>query len=274
MITSFRHDEWRKKRQRRLLGLCFLVAVVILSARGPVSNLLGGGLAIIGRPFWSLEESIISSYQGMKIALSSKSTLEAENKELRATLNSVALDAYARDTLRIENDELKQMLGRQSEYQFLFARILSAPPISPYDTILVDAGEEQGVTVGMTAFSGGDFKIGEVTRVWGRSALISLYSTPNTELSVTIGTSSIRAIASGMGGGNLRVILPKGVAVFVGDLVSIPALAPTYAGTVDGIVRPEGSSLEAIYVRLPFTLTHGDKVYLAFPKKYGEKIVP
>ncbi len=274
MITSFRHDEWKKKRNRRLLWLCFSVALVILSVRGPVTNLLGGGLAIIGRPFWSLEDGIVSSYTGMKIALSSKSTLEAENQQLRDVLDKVALDAYSRDTLRIENDELKRVLGRQSEYQYMFARIMSAPPISPYDTILIDAGKEQGVYVGMQVFASGDFKVGEVSRVWGRSALVSLYSTPNTELSVTVGTSSIPAIASGMGGGNLRIILPKGVAVTVGNLVSIPALAPTYAGTVDAIERTEGSSLEAIYVRLPFNISQETKVYLAFPKKELEKILP
>jgi hypothetical protein len=102
--------------------------------------------------------------------------------------------------------------------------------------------------------------------VWGRTALVSLYSTPNTQLSVTIGSSSIPAVAWGIGGGNLRVILPRGVAVKQGDIISIPALSPEYAGTVDAIDRPEGSSLEAIYIRLPFDVYKEKWVYLATPK--------
>ncbi len=266
MITSFRHDEQKKKKRRKILGVVLLIALLLLSLRGPVANTLGGLLAIVGRPFWFVRDGVIEKYDTMATALSGKAALEAENVRLRATLDEVAIEAYSRETLRKENTELKEMLGRKSEYEYRLARILSAPPVSPYDTLLLDAGEEQGVFVGMQAFSQGDFKVGEVTRVWGRTALVSLYSTTNTQLAVAIGSSSIPSVAWGIGGGNLRVILPRGVAVKVGDLVSIPAIAPEYAGTVDAIDRPEGSSLEAIYIRLPFDIYKEDWLYLAVPK--------
>lgn len=266
MITSWRHDEQKKKKRRKILGALLLISLLLLSLRGPVANTLGGVFALLGRPFWFIRDEVSIKYGYVVTALRSKAALEAENSHLKDVLDEVSLEAYSRDQLREENDNLKAMLGRETEYTYTISRILSAPPVSPYDTLLVDAGTEQGVFVGMQAHSQGDFKVGEVTRVWGRTALVSLYSTPNTQLSVTVGSSSIPAVAWGIGGGNLRVILPRGVAVKVGDLISIPALSPEYAGTVDAIDRPEGSSLEAIYIRLPFDVYKEKWLYLAIPK--------
>ncbi len=266
MITSFRHDEQKKKKNRRMLVMLLLLSLLILAVRGPVANVMGGILAYVGQPFWHLREVVIGRYESISTVLSSKANLQKENTRLQAVLDEVALEAYSRNLLRDENEQLKAMLGRSSEYVFTLARILSGPPVSPYDTLLVDVGEQRGVYVGMPAFSQGDFKVGEVTRVWGDSALVSLYSTPNTQLSVTISTSSIPTVLTGQGGGNLRAILPRGTTIKVGDLVSIPALDPAYAGTVDAIDRPEGSSLEAVYVRLPFDIIKESWLYLGTPK--------
>lgn len=266
MITSWRHDEQKKKQRRKLLGVVLLVSLLLLLLRGPVANTLGGFFALLGRPFWFIRDELSIKYESVATALSTKARLEAENKHLKDVLDEVSLEAYSRDQLKEENDNLKAMLNRGSEYTYTLSRILSAPPVSPYDTLLIDSGSDQGVTIGMQALSQGDFKVGEVTRVWGRTALVSLYSTPNTQLSVTVGSSSIPTVAWGLGGGNLRVILPRGVAVKVGDLVSIPTLGAEYAGTVDAIDRPEGSSLEAIYIRLPFDVYKEKWLYLATPK--------
>ena len=267
MITSWRNDEQKKRKRRKFFGSLLFLALLLLLVRGPVANLLGGAFAQAGRPFWWISDKVVGTYDSVATALSTKSTLEAENQRLKGLLDQISLDAYSRDQLRTENDQLKEMLGRKSEYTYTLARILSAPPVSPYDTLLIDAGSEQGVFIGMAAYSQGDFKVGEVTRVWGSSAIVSLYSTPNTQLSVTVGTSSIPAVAWGIGGGNLRVILPRGVSVKIGDLVNIPSLAPSYAGTVDAIVQPDGSSLEALYIRLPFNAGAEKLLYLATPKE-------
>jgi cell shape-determining protein MreC len=117
----------------------------------------------------------------------------------------------------------------------------------------------------MEVFGDGDFKIGEVTRVFARSAVVSLYSTPDTELSVMIGSSSVPAIIRGSGGGNFRATLPKGAEVAVGDAVEIPALAQEYVGVIDAIVRPEGTSLQTVFIKLPFNLFTQKWVYLAKP---------
>lgn len=265
MITSFRHDKARANKRRQVLGAVFVIAVIMFLARGPLSGPLGGVLHAIGRPFWSIEGSARDQIGGMSALLHSKSALHAENQKLQSALDLAAADAYSRELLRTENEALKAKLGRSPEFTITLARVLVSPSTSPYDTLIIDAGADHGVTPHMDVFGDGDFVIGSVTRVFARSAVVALYSTPDTELSVTIGSSSLPVIAHGAGGGNFRATLPKGAEVSVGDVVAIPALASEFIGVVDAIDRPSGSSLQTIFIKLPFNLFTQKWVYLAHP---------
>ena len=265
MITSFRHDKRKSERRRTLLGALFIITLIIFFVRGSLSNNLGEVLLFVGRPLWSVEDAFMSRFSNFFALLHSKTQLAEENQRLHATLDMISLEALTRDQLRDENESLKSQLGRNPEYALILGRVLAAPPVSPYDTLIVDAGEEHGVQLDMDVLTDGDFKIGKVTRVWKRSSLVTLYSAPDVELSVAVGSSSIPAIARGTGGGNFRITLPRGVAVSVGNLVNIPALAPEYAGLVSAIDQPAGSSLENIFVTLPVNITQLKWVYFAKP---------
>ena len=265
MITSFRHDKIKQDRRRKILVTLFVLSFIMFLARGPVSTRLGGVLAFLGRPLWALEEEILLGVEAVRTQVTAKSTLAADNAHLRELLEGVALNAYSRDAIEAENERLKTKLGRSPENTFTLARVLSAPPVSPYDTLIVDAGSDHGVALGMNVFSEGDWKFGQVTHVWARSSLVTLYSAPGIELSVSVGSSSIPAVAHGIGNGTFRVILPRGVDVFENDLVNIPALAPEYVAKVISIEKPAGSSLEALYLQFPFNISELKWVYIAHP---------
>lgn len=265
MITSFRHDKARVHKRRQLLAALFILAFTMFLARGPLSGPLGGVLHAVGRPFWSIEGSAEEHIGGVSTLFRSKFALEAENKKLQDSLDLAATEAYSRELLRTENEALKMKLGRSPEFAFTLARVLVSPAVSPYDTLIIDAGVDHGVTPHMEVFGDGDFVIGEVTRVFARSSVVLLYSTPDTELSVIIGSSSLPTIAHGAGGGNFRATLPKGAEVAVGDVVAIPALASEYIGVVDAVDRPSGSSLQTVFIKLPFNLFTQKWVYLAQP---------
>lgn len=265
MITSFRHDKARIRKRRQFLVAVFIALGLVFLARGPLSNLLGGSLHKIGQPFWSMKMSVTEQSGGLFALFQSKLILAEKNKELEATLDLVAVEAYSRELLRAENEALKAVLGRYPESRLGLARVLASPSVSPYDTLVIDAGENHGVIDGMDVFVDGDFKIGTVTKVFRQSAVVSLFSSPGTELEVTIGSSSIPSVAHGSGGGNFRVMLPAGADVFVGDIVEIPALSPEYAGVVDAIDRQQGSSLKTVFIKLPINLYTLKWVYLAYP---------
>ncbi len=265
MITSFRHDKRRVEKRRKLIATFLILAVIIFLVRGPLENVFSVVFQTIGRPFWVFKNYLGNKEENMFVLFQSKASLAEENALLRQSIDQMSLESYSEESLRAENETLKTALGRKPESTLTLARVLATPPVSPYDTLVVDGGADHGIFPGMDAFVSGDFKVGTVTRVFKRSSIITLYSSPDTELDVRIGSSSIPALAHGAGGGNLEIMLPKGVAVAKGDLVEIPALAPQYAGVIEGVIAPEGTSLQTVFTKLPFNLYELQWVYLAIP---------
>ena len=263
-LSGFRQDERAKRRRKKTLLILCGVALFVILARGPIFTSLAGFFHIVLRPFWSVSAFIENKKSEYGYFLRSKKALQDENARLTGTLDLVTAEAYSRELLRRENDELKAKLGRHPENELLLARVLATPAASAYDTLVIDAGERHGVFLGMKVFGDGEFVLGEVTRVFSRSAVVMLYSSYGNELPVILSGSSTPAVAQGLGGGNFRITLPKGTPVSVGDVVEIPALASLYAGVVEAVDRPEGSSLQQIYLRWPFNVYELKWVYLAY----------
>jgi cell shape-determining protein MreC len=265
MIVSFRHDKNRLSRRRKVFAVLFLFALALFLFRDILAERFGGVLARIGGPIWTMEEGILGMLVDLRTITSDKILLEDENQRLRAALALSAVHTISNTTLRAENIELKRALGRASDNSLLLARVLSRPDASPYDTLLIDVGEHNGVVIGMHVLSEGDLLIGEVVRVWKESALVQLYSAPGSSVPVELGSSSTPAIAHGSGGGVFRITVPKGMSVPVGAPVRFPDISPLYLGVVEGVLRSEESSLQTLFVRLPFGLFDGKFVYVRVP---------
>lgn len=263
MITSFRHDRQQQTKRRKLFGLLALFLLLLLFFRTPVARVSSPFFVTIARPFLVVNSSARGWLTNGREFLSFKSSLIVENKFLKETLDLVSLEAYSREAIRSENEQLKAMFGRASARELLLARVLATPGRSPYDTLIIDVGLREGVASGMKVFIDGDFVIGTVSKVTNDSATVTLYSSYGNELPVTIGTSSISATAKGVGGGNFRISLPKGAPIVVGDLAHIPAIAPEYSGVVAAIDTPAGSSLQDIYFKVPFNVNELTWVYVA-----------
>lgn len=261
-LTGFRHDKEKVAKRRKVLGIIFIFALVVLIFRTPAERWLASAIQFIARPLWGAQVSVQSMLENSSYLLRSRASLAAENAALQNSLDLVANEAHSRETLRNENDILKQMLGRHAGRDFMLARVLYSPGGVPYDTMVIDVGSDHGVAVGMKVFVDGDFILGDVEKVYGRSSVVTLYSSSGNELPVLVGTSTVPATAYGSGGGNFRIILPRGVPASVGDLISIPSLAPTYLGTIDAIERPDGSSLQAIYFKWPMNVFEEQWVYV------------
>lgn len=271
MLISSRHDRHIIRRRQRILAGVLFLALCLLVFRTSAENVLSGIFHRIASPIWLLGSYVGDRLKEDQYYFSSKEALYRENILLKETLDLVALEAYSREELRSENTALKEMLGRPQGRALLLARVLATPGNSPYDTLIIDVGTRDGIIPGMKVMSDGDFELGVVSEVYYGSAVATLYSSYGNELPVTIGASSTPAMLYGEGGGGFRAILPKGVSVNEGDLVRIPAIAPTYAGVIRTVSRPEGSSLQAVFLRWPMNINTIRYVYVVTGERESKK---
>lgn len=242
-----------RPRRRFRFVLLFVVAVVAFVFVAPPAFLTR--LAHTGAmPLWRAGDSVRDLGAAVSAVSLSKQELLQRNQALEEQLQSMQLAVLDRNLLREENRELKEMLRRVDEEEVVLARVLTKPNRSVYDTLIIDAGTEHGVVVGDHVLAGDRVVIGEVARVFGKSAVVSLFSSPGQQFDVEVGTTGISETAEGRGGGNFAVNVPRDVAVTVGDTIVAPGISDEIFGTVEELYVEPASSFKTILFKSPVNI--------------------
>ncbi len=186
--------------------------------------------------------------------LKSKQTLIDENNQLRTELADAERKYELSGNLQAENDELRKLLDLTKNKSSVAALVLSKPPLSPYDSLVIEFGAGKSVSVGERVYADGNIILGEITEVDGTAATVKLYSTASTEIIATIERNNISQKAVGAGGGNFIIKAPKEVDVVNGDVLIIPGLDKKILGIVRQIDTQPTDSFQNVLVKSPVNI--------------------
>ena len=188
-------------------------------------------------------------------AISQTTQLEAELTATRAML-------VDRNMLYQENLQLKARLGRDAGIQTILVGVLMRPPAMPYDTLMIDAGLEQGIAEGQFVSAGGTTLIGRIAQVYPTTARVVLFSAPGQTYSALLSLHNGSAVpieVEGQGAGSLVARIPAKTAVAVGDAVVFPGITGGFSSVVSHIDARDSESFETLYMHLavdPLTLRY------------------
>lgn len=128
---------------------------------------------------------------------------------------------------------------RQNNDTGILAGVAARPPESPYDTLLVAAGSNEGVKTGMEAFGlptgqtgTGGTPIGVVSVVMNRYSRITLFSAPRMTVNGWVGSANVPLLIHGEGGGAMSASIARSAAIVVADIVYAPGPGMLPIGTV------------------------------------------
>ncbi len=224
--------------------MSLLVALVLLSAAVIYwQKPLGGVVWQLGAPVLRLRNALASS----------------EVSTLTAELASTSAALADRDALYSQNIALKKLLDRPQTSTQVLGAVLQRPPGLPYDTLLIDAGEDSGIAPGDLVFGGGTLAIGVISDAYPTTSRVSLFSAPGRTYDAqvapkaTIG-SVIPLSLVGQGAGSLSGEVPAGSTAAIGDPVVIPGLNNEILGSITHIDAPSGSSFETLYMQMPVNI--------------------
>ncbi len=176
----------------------------------------------------------------------------AEDALQNTRYQSVFYEAQARELADLRTEVRARALDAH-----MTARVLAVPPRSHYDSILLLAGEEDGVAPSDIAMVEG-VALGAVTELRPYTSLVELYSMPGTERDAKIGDATV--VVYGVGGGALETRVPDELPVVVGESVLDP-----YTGYVIGVVQSvekrEIDTDQHVRIALPTSLS--DLVYVS-----------
>lgn len=206
--------------------------------------------------FWRAESGVIGWAVNKVKLVQAKITLVKENKRLSDEVASRESSMLLLDTLRKENEDLKTALGRSGRGDSVLGVVLSRPPMSPYDTLVVDIGENDGVQVGNKVYTDGDTLIGDVVEAYANQSKVSLFSSPGRIVPVIVGGSNVETQATGRGAGNFVMMLPVEVGIEEGDTITLPQIRAHTFGVVEEIMVDSSDSLQTILFKIPVNI-HG-----------------
>lgn len=236
--TSRRADGWFSFRTFSVIVVCALLFIAGVYWRTTLTSIV-----------WSLAAPL----ERFRSDLSS-----SEVSRLRATLASTTALVADRDALYRENVELKKRLGRTVERPVILAGVLLRPPATPYDILMTDAGEVEGVHVGDYVSAGGTTRIGMVAEVYTHSSRVVLFSAPGQTYDVLLHLASTTRVVpvhmQGQGAGSFIGQVPAGTPVQVGDSLVFPGIASSFGGTVSYVHIDPKQSFITLYARLPIDL--------------------
>ncbi len=247
-----------KKKYRRKINLIEKIAIgiiiLLLFVLGVV-HFLGGTFHFIGLPIWKAEESINNTLNSNDYLLRTKASVFAENESLKNKLieQSGAMTDY--QLLKSENEQLKSLIGRiPQKHTFTLATVLIKPNRSPYDTLIIDIGEDVGLKGGEQVFGNGETPIGEISQVYKNTSLVFLYSNPGQKTEAVISGSNAPVELIGRGGGNFEMTVPTDLIVDNGTNVILPSIESRIVAVVESNLANQTDAVKKIILRSPINI--------------------
>lgn len=252
---------YNSRGSRRASFIKVVLAIAILSIFFKFQlfpELFSRGVAYLAAPLWRTENYLAQKINEYSALVSTKKDLVKENDSLQKRIIRLRVELLEKNLLSSENRGLKEILGRhegtENARATLLSAVLSKPNRSPYDTLVLDAGREHGITVGNEVIAYGNIVIGKIDTVSKQTSRAKLFSSPGEEINVVIGEENISAIALGIGGGNFEIRLPRGIDVREGDTISFPSIRTKIVGVIEKIKVKPTDSLQTILFKSPINL--------------------
>ena len=229
----------------------FIIFVALSVSNNHFRQVTSRSITAAFTPLLKISHLTSEKWNNFTFIFKDKNRLGEEIERLTSQKTALEKEILTFDYLRSENEELKSLLSRDDNKKFILASIVSRPPQSPYDVIIIDAGTVDGTELGMKVIAYSNIIIGHITEVFSKSSKVILISSPGEETNVFIENAKAAAVSVGLGGGNMEIKIPSSIQVSSGDAIMTMGTFPLLAGTVEKIEMNLSDPFQKILFRLP-----------------------
>ncbi len=222
-----KYSEGKKGRYIAWIVVAFLVLVL-------AKNVIQTASATLINSLYFVRHYVETSSATIPVFIRSRIELLDTIRELEQQLLSRQGSNESLARVLEENNELRELLSASSSKKIL-AGVIARPPYTPYDTIVLDRGSDDGVAVHAPVYYGAGMALGYVRAVTAHSALVTLFSSPGVETTVYVYGAQVFTTAYGEGGGIVRISVPQGIPLEVGKPVILPSIDTGVLGTIHEI---------------------------------------
>jgi cell shape-determining protein MreC len=214
------------------------------------------------RPLWFLRDKVFNLTYFVTDFFSFKTNLLKENDRLSAEVATLRLNKIDYDILLKENEDLKLQIGASLRGTKIIAGVLSKPPQSPYDTFIIDANENSGVSVGDKVYASDSIILGYITTVSSKTSTVKLFSSGDQKQEAISSRTGASFVLEGSGGSNFQVEVPKEADILWGDIFLYPGINSSVLATVYFVDSSSQSSFKRVYLRIPTNALETKHVFI------------
>lgn len=259
MVTLLSTKKSKKALNKNILVFIFLVLIFAATLTIKYANY--SIARVVATPFIYIGTGIRNSASFVLVTLRSKQALTKENQILKGQVEELKNTELDHDLLLKENESLKAELGRSEKPQLVFARVLTKPNFSLYDSLIVDKGESD-IALGAYVYAPGDIPVGTVDQITGKTARVILFSSPERKTLVRIDGYSIDTELVGRGGGNFEIKIPHEIVLTKDTKVLLPSLYSKVIALVKATLGDEREKYERVLLVSPVNIQELDTVFI------------
>ena len=243
----------KKYRYRNVIVIAgiFVVLLAVPVTRGFLRRSVGSAGTGIARG----THGVTGWFGRIGETLRFKGSLVKENDSLKNELAAMQARLSERDMLARENEELKAAYGRSGGANFVLAAVLAKPPKSPYDTLVIDGGEQIGFAIGQTVYANGETPIGTIESVLADSAVVRLYSSAGEKTEVRLDPSSVDITLVGRGGGSYMANVPHELSVAEGSVAVSKGIDPSIIGKFEKVTSDSRDAFQTLVFSSPVNMS-------------------
>ena len=225
------------------VGMFFVLTVLARTfAPGVLITVVSPGLSL---GTWVSERtySFVSSFSHTAEVVHERDRLLEENQALQNTNR----------TLVAKVEDITHLTGTSpTPSTRIFAGILARPPVSPYDTLLIDTLGHTGLHNGAHVYGPGNVPLGTLEAISGSHARVKLYSFPGEISNGWVGEKRIPITLTGVSAGAFTATLSRQSGVAVNDVVYLPGPGALAVGSISSIDSDPSSPQDAVHI-VPYT---------------------
>lgn len=254
---SYHLDRKNKIKKFQKIAMALFLFFILFYFRGPIFYGVGNVVNFLLKPVILIGNKIGFNLDQTSLSLKSKKSLLLENETLKNELIEKNLAITNANFLISENEKLKEVLGRKkSQMNLVLGAILVRPNQSVYDTLLIDIGEDHGITQGSMVFALGNTPIGKISEVYKNSSKVILFSTPKENTDVIVSGPDVAMQIVGRGGGNFEMILPRDFEIKKGMTVQLPGIDSFFLAQVVTIISDPRDAYQKALLTSPVNIQH------------------
>jgi len=208
------------------------------------------------KPVTIVQNWIRTSQTTLPVYLRDRAELKNQLQTLTEQVMASQALVVERDVLRAENDTLRDLATLTTDDQAtIVAHVVAQPLAVGYDRLIINRGTRHGVVVGAPVYAGTGLVVGTIIVASTYQSVVELISSPRVTSTVYVFGPDIFTIATGQGGGVLKLGVPPGIPIALGDPVTLPAGSQAIVGSIFYLEMAPTQPEQFAYVSLPISLS-------------------